>query len=187
MIAGHGRHGKDTVCEILRDDYGMTFESSSQAASDYFIYHILGTLIGYETSVECYEDRHNHRALWFELIKAINYNDPTTLGRVIYKHNDIYCGIRNITEFDELEEAGLFDVSIWVDGSKRHPPESDKSCTVTSKECDIILDNNGTLEDLKVNISKLMKDLNDGDSYYARIFEELPTPKESNNTVPYPG
>jgi hypothetical protein len=28
LVIGHGRHGKDTVCEMLRDHYGYTFESS---------------------------------------------------------------------------------------------------------------------------------------------------------------
>lgn len=183
MIAGHGRHGKDTVCEILRDDYGMTFQSSSQAALDHFLYDAFQDVLAYKTPEECYADRSNHRALWFELIKALNYNDPTTLGRVIFKHNDIYCGIRNLTEFDELEEAGLFDVSIWVDASERHPPESNGSCTVTAKEMDIVLDNNGTIEDLKVNIGKLMAGLADGDTYHARILAELPTFKEGGTPL----
>ena len=29
MVMGYGRHGKDTVCEILKEKYGMTFKSSS--------------------------------------------------------------------------------------------------------------------------------------------------------------
>jgi translation elongation factor EF-1alpha len=38
LVIGHGRHGKDTVCEMLRDDYGYTFESSSKFCSKFFIY-----------------------------------------------------------------------------------------------------------------------------------------------------
>jgi hypothetical protein len=44
MIMGHARHGKDTVCEILRDTYGFTFESSSMAAARYAIYPVLQDL-----------------------------------------------------------------------------------------------------------------------------------------------
>ena len=40
LVIGHGRHGKDTVCEILRDHYGYTFESSSQFCSKLFIYFL---------------------------------------------------------------------------------------------------------------------------------------------------
>jgi len=38
LVIGHGRHGKDTVCEILRDKYDYSFESSSQFCSKLFIY-----------------------------------------------------------------------------------------------------------------------------------------------------
>ena len=41
LVIGHGRHGKDTVCEILRDKYGYSFESSSQFCSKLFIYEML--------------------------------------------------------------------------------------------------------------------------------------------------
>ena len=34
LVIGHGRHGKDTVCEMLRDSYGYTFESSSKFCSN---------------------------------------------------------------------------------------------------------------------------------------------------------
>lgn len=29
LVIGYGRHGKDTVCEILRDQHGYSFTSSS--------------------------------------------------------------------------------------------------------------------------------------------------------------
>lgn len=159
IIAGHGRHGKDTVCEILRDDYGMTFQSSSAAALEYFIYPILKKLLGYDGYEEAYADRRNHRALWYELIKAVNFNEPTTLAKVIFSNKDVYCGIRNITELKGLLEASPEIVTIWVDGSGRHPPEDDKSCTVTPFDMEYILDNNGTIEELKTHIDTLMKSI----------------------------
>jgi len=41
LVIGHGRHGKDTVCEILRDKYGFSFESSSQFCSKLFIFDMV--------------------------------------------------------------------------------------------------------------------------------------------------
>ena len=76
---------------------------------------------------------------------------------MIFKHNDVYCGIRNITELKGLVEADPEIITIWVDGSKRHPPEDDKSCSVTSFDTEYILDNNGTIDELKTHISTLMK------------------------------
>jgi hypothetical protein len=135
----------------------MTFQSSSEAAMVYYLYPTLKTLLGYESMGKAYADRSNHRALWYELIKAINFREPTTLGRKIFEGKDVYCGIRNIAEFEGLKYDSCFDLSIWVDASERHPPEDDKSCTVTADDMDIILDNNGTLEELKVHIAHIMK------------------------------
>ena len=62
LVIGHGRHGKDTVCEILRDKYNYTFESSSKFCSTRFIYNQLKDKYGYVNEEQCYADRHNHRA-----------------------------------------------------------------------------------------------------------------------------
>lgn len=161
MIMGHARHGKDTVCEILRDDHGFTFESSSMAAARYAIHPVLKDLLGYRTIEECYNDRHNHRALWFELIKAYNYRDGARLGRAIFADHDIYCGIRNEAEFMAIKEAGLFDCSIWVDASGRVPAETTDSCTVSWEMADLILDNTGDMQDLRHQVSILMRILSD--------------------------
>lgn len=161
MIMGHARHGKDTVCEILRDDYGFTFESSSMAAARHAIYPVLKDLLGYQTIEECYNDRHNHRALWFELIKAYNHHDGARLGRAIFAEHDIYCGIRNYLEFEAIKDAGLFDCAIWVDAGSRVPAETTSSCTVTWEMADLIVDNNRDLQELRHQVSILMRVLDD--------------------------
>ena len=74
LVIGHGRHGKDTVCEILRDKYGYTFESSSKFCSKLFIYDNLKDKYGYKDEEECYTDRHNHRQEWYDAI--CDYNVP---------------------------------------------------------------------------------------------------------------
>ena len=48
LVIGHGRHGKDTVCEILRDKYNYTFESSSKFCSKLFIYDNLKDKYNYK-------------------------------------------------------------------------------------------------------------------------------------------
>ena len=158
MVIGHGRHGKDTVCELLRDKYDFTFESSSMVAAKEVLYPKLKEEYGYETFEECYADRHGEgmREVWFNEISAINTPDKTTLGRMIYKDHDIYCGIRCKEEFEALRDAGVFNFSIWVDGSARHEPEDENSCTVRKEDAQYVLDNNGSLEDLKDNLTELM-------------------------------
>lgn len=152
LIMGYGRHGKDTVCEFLASKFHFKFVSSSFFMAEKVIYPELKTKYGYKTVDECYADRHNHRAEWFDMIAATNKDDAATLGKAIFNSYDIYCGLRNEREFQAMKAQGVFDYSIWVDATGRGiPPEPPESCTVHKGLADIVLYNNGTLADLDVD------------------------------------
>lgn len=155
IVTGYGRHGKDTVCEFLKDQFGLTFQSSSQFCADLFIYEKLKDI--YNSSEECYADRHNNRALWYDLISEYNKEDPSKLGRELFKTYDVYCGLRNKREFISLMSSGIVDASIWVDRSKHYPAELSTSITITPDMCDYVLDNNSTLEQLEINTYTLVR------------------------------
>lgn len=156
LVIGHGRHGKDTVCEILRDDYGFSFESSSQFCSKLFIFDQLKDLYGYANEKECYDDRHNHRSEWYDAICAYNVPDPARLGRDIFKEHDIYCGLRNKKEYHAMRNTGVFDYAIWVDRSDYLPLEDKSSMTLTQWMADFTIDNNGTLDELYFNTHQIV-------------------------------
>lgn len=162
LVIGHGRHGKDTVCEILRDRYGYTFESSSKFCSKLFIYNDLKSKYNYLNEEECYADRHNHRAEWYDAICNYNIKDGACLGREIFKAHDIYCGLRNKREFFAMQNTGVFDKVIWVDRSDHLPPESINSMSLQQWMADHTIDNNGTLDDLEFNVRQLLTHI---DSY----------------------
>lgn len=155
LIIGHGRHGKDTVCEILRDSYGYSFESSSQFCSKLFIFDQLKDKYGYINEEHCYADRHNHRAEWYDAICDYNVPDAARLGREIFKHHDIYCGLRNKREFFAMKNTGVFDHAIWVDRSDHLPLEPVSSMSLKHWMADFTIDNNGTLDDLHYNVHQL--------------------------------
>jgi dephospho-CoA kinase len=157
LVIGHGRHGKDTVCEILRDEYGYTFESSSKFCSKLFIYNDLKDKYGYANEEECYADRHSHRAEWYNAICDYNVPDAATLGREMFDAYDIYCGLRNKREFFAMQNTGVFDYCIWVDRSNHLPSESKDSMSLEQWMADFTIDNNGTLDDLWFNTRQLMK------------------------------
>ena len=159
LVIGHGRHGKDTVCEMLRDYYGYSFESSSQFCSKLFIYDNLKEKYGYETEEQCYADRHNHRAEWYDAICDYNVPDAATLGREMFATYDIYCGLRNKREFFAMKNTGVFDYCIWVDRSMYLPPEAASSMSLEQWMADYTIDNNGTLSDMKFNLERLMRHL----------------------------
>jgi len=157
LIIGSARHGKDTFAEILQDKFGLKFESSSQAAADIFIYEKLKDKYGYNDSVECFVDRVNHRQEWYEMICDYNKDDKARLAKSILESSDCYVGMRDAGEIAESINQGLFDLIIWVDGSKRLPLEDGGSFNIDMSLADIIIENNTTLEDFERKVYRLGK------------------------------
>jgi len=156
LVVGHGRHGKDTVCELL-EKYGYTFQSSSKFCSELFIFDELKSKYGYANEEECYADRHNHRKEWYDLIHNYCKDDLARLGRNLFAKHDIYCGLRNKREFHAMKNEEIFDYAIWVDRSDYCHLEPESSMTIQQWMCHYTIDNNGDLERLKKNVDILMK------------------------------
>lgn len=156
LIIGHGRHGKDTVCEILKQEYNFNFESSSAFCAKKFIYNELKDQYGYQSYDECYADRHNHRTEWYNMIHDYCRDDYARLGREIFAEHDIYCGLRNKAEFHAMRNTGVFDYCIWVDRSDHLPLEDPGSMSLEIWMADYVIDNNGTLEDLRRGTKQLL-------------------------------
>ena len=146
-IIGSMRMGKDSMAEILRDEFGMTFESSSQSAADIFLYDLLKEKYGYETSEECFEDRHNHRQEWYEAICEYNKDDKARLANGIVERTGCYVGMRDREEIKECIKQGLFDLIVWVDASDRLPEEPATSFNIDRSCADVIIENNGTYKE----------------------------------------
>jgi len=155
LVVGSARHGKDTFAELLNEYYGLRFESSSQASSDIFIYDTLKDKYNYSTPEECFEDRVNHRQDWYELILDYNKDDRARLAKGILERTDCYVGMREHEEITECMSQGLFDLIIWVDASGRLPLESADSFNIDMGCADIIIENNGTLEEFKDKVRRI--------------------------------
>lgn len=165
MVCGHGKHGKDAFCEMLMTKVGTTtypyprlrYNPSSLILAP-LVFESLREKYNYSSPEECWGDRRNHRSEWFEIIREYNSEGPRT-GREIFAKNDVYCGCRNIDEFNAMKEERLFDVSVWVDASLRLPNVVDSDCSITRDDCDVVVDNNGTLEDLEMRVDEFVRKL----------------------------
>lgn len=153
LIIGHGRHGKDTVAEMISEEYGLSFISSSRAALD-AIWPALdvATEYKYEDKEAAFNDRASCRDLWKELITLYNTPDKSALCKLIISKNDIYVGMRCDKEFEASQE--LFDYVLWVDASQRHPEEPSMKIKCDPQNM-IWIDNNGSLDDLKLEVEQL--------------------------------
>lgn len=156
LILGYARHGKDTVAEILLDEYGYKFTSSSMFVAQEVIWDSWGCAV-YPDFEAMYEDRVNHRVLWMQLISAYNTPDKTMTAKTMLERGfDMYVGMRRQDELDACRAAGLFDYVIWVDADDRHPPETGSmDITKESAAPDWVVDNNGDLQDLSAEIDVL--------------------------------
>jgi len=155
LVLGHKRHGKDSFGEILAEEFGYTFESSSQAASDIFLFDALKDKYGYETPEECFEDRMNHRAEWYSAICEYNKDDRARLAKGILERTQCYIGMRDRDEITECMKQGLFDLIIWVDASERLPLEDASSFNIDKSCADIIIENNDDYETFKERVVRL--------------------------------
>lgn len=156
LLIGYGGHGKDTVASMMKS-WGFKVRGSSEWANEKLVFPQLQTQYGYADSKACYEDRRNHREEWFSILAAYNSPDPSALARGILAEADVFNGMRRYEELAACAKAGLFDLIIWVDRSGFEPPESVDSCTVSRNHADVILDNNGSKDELQQKVDRLCR------------------------------
>jgi len=152
--------GKDHAAEYLKNRLGYSFESSSYFACKYFLFDKLKEEFGYKTIKQCYEDRHSEgmRQRWFEEIKLLNKHDPIFLSKEIFKKHQIYVGLRSRSELISAKNEFKDLLCVWIEASKRvHELEGLESCDITQDDCDIIIGNNGSIEEFNVKLEKLAK------------------------------
>lgn len=155
LIIGHAKHGKDTVAEMIRDNMELKFVSSSVFVAEEIIWPLWGQH-RYPTFKEMFDDRVNYRPTWFNLIAAYNTPDQTKTATTIFSRGyDMYVGMRRRAELEACKEAKLFDLVLWVDAKTRHPVEGFDSMELREQDADVIIDNNGSVEDLNPQIHDL--------------------------------
>lgn len=158
LILGHARHGKDTLAEIICDNSDLKFAGSSMTSCEIFLFDILNKKynLSYSSVKEAWEDRVNHRDKWYNEICAYNSEDKLRLVKDILKIADIYVGLRNHEEVEQAIKEKSFDHIIGI-YDYRKPLESKQSNTAdVLKYSDFIITNNGTIDDLKEKVIKLI-------------------------------
>lgn len=127
LILGHGRHGKDTLAEIIADLYGLTFVSSSRVLLTEVVWPALRAAgMQYEDQEAAYADRSNHRAFWKQALTDYNTPDKTALTRKVLEQCDMYVGMRCAEEYEASKH--LFDICLWI-----HRPATPREPTMDIK------------------------------------------------------
>jgi hypothetical protein len=107
-------------------------------------------------SDEAYARRHEDRQLWYEYLNEFRRDDPSKLIQLVLQTSDIVCGVRDREEMFAARREGLVDLLVWV-----HRPQAPLDTTVTysRSDCDIVIDNDGTIPQFHTRIRNLAKAL----------------------------
>lgn len=143
-ICGPGRAGKDTASKWLACHTTLRYTESTSEAAAQLCYSKLADRYGYTSVSEAFEDRHNHRVEWADIIWSYNKPDGITLYCEMLQDGDILNGIRRAAELQALVDRHLIDLVMWID---RDVP-TDPSLETTSSVADIIIPNNDSIADL---------------------------------------
>lgn len=154
LLIGYARSGKDTAAEYLRENFGITFSSSSMSACNIFLFDKLKDKYGYTSPTDCFNDRDNHREEWFNLIKDYNKDDRARLAKEILRTSNCYVGMRSRDEFNECIKQNIFDLIIWIDGEERVGKE-EVSCELNKYDADVIIDSNQGPDELYRHLDRL--------------------------------
>ena len=156
LIIGHGRHGKDTVADIISERYGLTKISSSMFAAERVVMPWLAKYRGltYPSVEECYDDRVNHRQDWYLAISEYNQDDLARLASEVLETSDIYVGMRDDREF--YASRHLFDYVVGVNAFARIP-KADPTFLIDLSECDFVIENNGSRDCLEAEVVAYME------------------------------
>ena len=161
-VCGYGRHGKETAASYLAKQLGLKYTGCTSQIAAGLVFEKIGLKYRYDSVHQCWLDRANHRSEWYDIIREYNQPDGLTLYRDMAATNDIIDGIRNRDELAAAKAAGICDFTVWIDASSRVPPEPEGSCRVGKEDCDYVIDNNGTIEQLYANIDMFVDGLMDG-------------------------
>lgn len=154
-LSGAGECGKDAAGDILKEVSTLRYTAGTSKYAAEIVFDQWGR-DRYPDAEECWLDRRNHRQTWAQIIGEYNKNDPVALYRDCLKHQDILAGLRYKHEMLACKEAGLVDLWIWID---RKGLPHDSTIQYGPFECDITIDNNGTLSDLRDRLVRLSKAL----------------------------
>lgn len=151
-VIGDGRSGKDTVAQMICERFpGYQFASSSWFALNHFLWDMWGKDY-FPDKQACFAERSLHRMSWRATIRKWLDGDEGKLGRELFQHYDIYCGCRAVEEMCGMMREGLVDLIIWVE-RPGVPPDS--SNALTAEFADVILSNDGSYLDLKMQVDRI--------------------------------
>ena len=97
------------------------------------------------------KNKEEYRKPLWELGRSYQESSPASLALKALEAGDVVTGVRNKDEFEACR--GLFDKVVWV---SRFSAQAKIGDVLTPEDADVILDNNGSKNDLYMAVMDLM-------------------------------
>lgn len=151
VVCGKPQSGKDTVAEMLSFFLNRSYSSCSDV-----IYYDLAKTLGIEEWELRSIPKENLRHLLVAHGDHMTEENPSALvdGIILDLNSDILVGVRRVRELESLYEDYGDVVSIWV--NRPDAPKIDDNTTINQHACDVIIDNDGTIEQLEQEVMELL-------------------------------
>ncbi|AGO47415.1 hypothetical protein Phi19:3_gp011 [Cellulophaga phage phi19:3] len=158
LILGDARHGKDELAKFITNQTGLKNDSSSRVALRVFLRDILSRKYGlfYDNLEDAFNDRVNHREIWYNEICRYNSLDKLRLVRDVLSVANIYVGLRSALEVQEAKESKVFDHIIGVYNWRVKRESKESNTADLFRYSDFIITNNGTLSDLENKVTNII-------------------------------
>jgi hypothetical protein len=139
LFLGWGRAGKDEAAAYVASRTQLRYGGSTSWAA---LPH-MASFLGVHPQV-AWETRHTRRQLWKDELDRLRISDQCYLARRVLEQGEVTAGLRDKVEVEAVRAAQLFDHIVWI-----HRPgvPADPTVTFTSRDCDDIIHNEGTLEE----------------------------------------
>lgn len=148
---GYGRCGKDLGAEWLGTNYQVNYAGSTSNVVNPLIAAALDM-----SEADSFQTRHDNRVYWYNFCNELRRNDPTLLVRMLLAKGDVVVGIRGGLELDSALNAGLIDLSLWVD---RPDIAVDVTVDFDKTDCDVVILNDGTKASYFAKLRRLISTL----------------------------
>src|SRR3990167_8347049 len=145
-FCGWGRAGKDECGLYLGEITSLVYHGSLSWVG----LPVVAKALGIPEQV-AWDTRHARRMEWYNILNDYRRDDPSRLIKDSLKRGEIVVGVRDRLELLTAKKEGLLTHTIWVERPDTPP---DPTVTYSRQDCDMILDNNGTLEDLKKTVKQ---------------------------------
>ena len=152
LFVGWGRAGKDEAAFYVSTKTQLRYAGSFSWAA---LPH-MAEFLGLHPQV-AWDTRHQHRETWKRELDRLREQDQCFLARKVLATGEVTAGLRDKAEIDAVKAEKLFDHIVWID---RPGIPVDPTVTFTQADCDVMIQNKGTLADFHETLDWLIGVLN---------------------------